>query len=75
MRDGSAPPNALFSFNLFAINAADFEKIHRLRVEYYQRVRELIAASSDPDRVVLMNLQLCPLSAELAAEAADNVAK
>jgi hypothetical protein len=76
LRDGSAPPSALFSFNLFAINAADFEKIHRLHVEYYQRVRELIAASVSPDRVVLMNLQLCPLSAgELAAEAADSVAK
>jgi transcriptional regulator with XRE-family HTH domain len=75
LRDGSAAQSALFSFNLFAINAADFEKIRRLHVEYYQRIRELIAASSKPDRVVLMNLQLCPLAVGPAAEAASNVAK
>jgi hypothetical protein len=61
LRDERAAPSALFSFNLFAVNAADFEKIRRLHVEYYQRIRELIAASTDPDRVVLMNLQLVPL--------------
>jgi transcriptional regulator with XRE-family HTH domain len=64
LRDGSAPPSALFSFNLFAINAADFERIRRLHVEYYQRIRDLIAASSKPDRVVLMNLQLIPLTTD-----------
>jgi hypothetical protein len=64
LRDGSAPPSALFSFNLFAINAADFERIRRLHVEYYQRIRDLIAASSEPDRVVLMNLQLIPLTTD-----------
>lgn len=70
LRDGSAPQNALFSFNLFAINAGDLEKIRRLHVEYYQRIRELIAASSAPDRVVLMNLQLCPLAVDAPREPA-----
>jgi hypothetical protein len=61
LRDERTAPSALFSFNLFAVNAPDFEKIRRLHVEYYQRIRELIAASTAPDRVVLMNLQLVPL--------------
>ncbi len=62
LRSGSAPESALFSFNLFAINATDFEKIRRLHVEYFQRIRDLIASSTHPDRVVLMNLQLLPLA-------------
>jgi transcriptional regulator with XRE-family HTH domain len=61
LRSGSAPANALFSFNLFAIDAASLEKIRRLHVEHYQRIRDLIAACTCPDQVVLMNLQLVPL--------------
>jgi hypothetical protein len=61
LRENQASPSALFSFNLFAVSAADFERIRRLHVEYYQRIRELIADSVAPERVVLMNLQLVPL--------------
>ena len=61
LRSRTAPENALFSFNLFAVNARDFERIRRLHVEYFQRIREIVSASTAPDRVVLMNLQLVPL--------------
>ncbi|HXK16927.1 MAG TPA: DUF4423 domain-containing protein [Polyangiaceae bacterium] len=61
LRARSAPENALFSFNLFAVGQGDFERIRRLHVEYYQRIREIVSACTDPDRVVLMNLQLVPL--------------
>jgi hypothetical protein len=61
LRLRSAPESALFSFNLFAVDARDFERIRRLHVEYYQRIREIVSASSAPERVVLMNLQLVPL--------------
>jgi hypothetical protein len=67
LREGSAPANALFPFNLFAIDSAGLEKIRRLHVEHYQRSRDLIAACTSPDQVVLMNLQLVPL-ARTAAE-------
>ncbi|HYP90510.1 MAG TPA: DUF4423 domain-containing protein [Polyangiaceae bacterium] len=60
---GGPPESALFSFNLFAIDAKDFERIRRLHVEYFQRIREIIGSSTTPDRVVLMNLQLLPLAA------------
>jgi transcriptional regulator with XRE-family HTH domain len=61
LRRRAAPESALFSFNLFAVDARDFERIRRLHVEYYQRIREIVGACSVPDRVVLMNLQLVPL--------------
>jgi len=67
LRTRAAPDDALFSFNLFAVDARDFERIRRLHVEYYQRIREVVNGSKDPDRVVLMNLQLVPLQASLRA--------
>ncbi len=66
LRDGSAPASARFSFNLFAIDTASLEKIRRLHVEHYQRIRELISACTSPDQVVLMNLQLVPLERTVA---------
>ncbi|MDQ2644815.1 MAG: DUF4423 domain-containing protein [Myxococcota bacterium] len=66
LRDGSAPASALFSFNLFAIDTSSLEKIRRLHVEHYQRIRELISACTSPDQVVLMNLQLVPLERTVA---------
>jgi transcriptional regulator with XRE-family HTH domain len=58
---GAAPPGALFSYNLFPIDARGFERIRRLHLEYFERIREIVAESSAADRVVLMNLQLVPL--------------
>jgi hypothetical protein len=59
---GSTDPDALFSFNLFAISAESFQTIRELHLEHYDRVRAIVERSTDPDRVVLMNLQLVPLS-------------
>jgi transcriptional regulator with XRE-family HTH domain len=52
------PPGALFSFNLFAIGSDEYERIRRLHIEYFERVREIVAESRTADRVALMNLQL-----------------
>jgi hypothetical protein len=41
--------------------------VQRHHVEYYQRIREVVSGSKDPDRVVLMNLQLVPLQASVRA--------
>jgi transcriptional regulator with XRE-family HTH domain len=60
---GETSPDTLFSYNLFAISQRDFARIRQLHLEYYERVREIVAESRDPERVVLMNLQLVPLAA------------
>lgn len=59
--EAGAPRGALFSYNLFPIDERGFERIRRLHVEYYERIREIVAESSTADRVVLMNMQLVPL--------------
>lgn len=64
---GETSPDTLFSYNLFAINQRDFERVRALHLEYYERVREIVRESRDPERVVLMNLQLVPLCAEPCA--------
>jgi transcriptional regulator with XRE-family HTH domain len=60
-RSRAVPKDTLFSYNLFAISEPDFARVRALHLEYYERVREIVAASRDPERVVLMNLQLVPL--------------
>jgi hypothetical protein len=58
---GQTSADTLFSYNLFAISQSDFERVRRLHLEYYERVREIVSESREPERVVLMNLQLMPL--------------
>jgi len=62
--EGGDGEQALYSYNLFAISEPAFERIRRLHVEHFERVREIIAQSKRADRVVLMNLQLLPLARE-----------
>ncbi|HEX6240259.1 MAG TPA: DUF4423 domain-containing protein [Polyangiales bacterium] len=59
---GKTSPDTLFSYNLFAISQRDFERVRQLHLEYYERVREIVSESREPERVVLMNLQLVPLA-------------
>jgi DNA-binding transcriptional ArsR family regulator len=55
------PPDALFSFNRFAVSESDWERIRKLHLEYYDRVRAIVDEAPGTDHVVLMNLQLIPL--------------
>jgi transcriptional regulator with XRE-family HTH domain len=64
LESGSAPGEALFSFNLFAISERSFQKIRELHLDYYDRVRAIVDESTTADRVVLMNLQLLPMGSE-----------
>jgi transcriptional regulator with XRE-family HTH domain len=60
-RQWSEKSDALHAFNLFAVSHTDFARLRELHLEYYERVRRIIAESSTADRVVLLNQQLIPL--------------
>lgn len=63
-RGGLTPADTLFSYNLFAVSETDYQRIRALHLEYYERAREIVAASPTAERVVLLNLQLVPLNAD-----------
>jgi len=67
LRANNAPESALFSFNLFAVSDQGLQRIRELHLEYYDQVRSIIEQSTHADQVVLMNLQLLPLGAEIVA--------
>jgi hypothetical protein len=50
-----------FSYNVFTVSTADFERLQELQMNHYQEMRRIIAASENPERVVLASLQLVPL--------------
>jgi hypothetical protein len=52
---------SLFSFNLFAVSHAEFEQIRQLHIDYYERVRSIVADATLGERVVLLNQQLIDL--------------
>ncbi len=52
---------SLFSYNLFPIGSADFARLRELHLDYYQRVRQLVAEARGADHVVVLNVQLCRL--------------
>ena len=54
--------DALASYNLFAISDADLERIRQAHLDYYERVRAIVAESKHPSRVVLTTIGLLPLS-------------
>jgi transcriptional regulator with XRE-family HTH domain len=56
--------DAFYSFNLCAVSGVDYERIRELHLDYYERVRRIVAESSVAERVVLLNQQLIPLDAE-----------
>jgi transcriptional regulator with XRE-family HTH domain len=66
---GETSPDTLFSYNLFAISQDDYVRVRKLHLEYYERVREIVSESRDPERVVLLNLQLVPLDGAPKREA------
>jgi uncharacterized protein (TIGR02147 family) len=56
-----AAGSGLFSYNLFPIAERDYQRLRELHLSYYDQVRQLVAAASGADRVVLINVQLVPL--------------
>ena len=54
----------LFSYNVFSISSADYDRLRELHTAYFRSVRALVAASAPAERVVLANVQLVPLSAD-----------
>lgn len=49
---------SLFSYNLLCASSADLERIRELHIEYFERMRRIVAESKRADRVVLINQQL-----------------
>jgi transcriptional regulator with XRE-family HTH domain len=56
------PENGLASYNLFAISEADYERVRQAHLDYYNRVRAIVAESRKPTRVVLTTIGLLPLA-------------
>lgn len=52
----------LFSYNLFTVSNADWEKLRELHIAYFQELRRVIESSAPAERVGLINLQLFRLS-------------
>lgn len=51
----------LYSYNLFAVSDDGFEKIRRLHLDYFERLRTIVSEENGGQRVALVNLQLVPL--------------
>lgn len=52
---------ALFSYNVFSISDEGYQQIRRAHLEYYDRLRAIVADHQGPTRVVLANVHLIPL--------------
>jgi transcriptional regulator with XRE-family HTH domain len=61
LRSGPRPTEAFHSYNLASVSHEDFAKIRALHVEYFERVRSIIAESRLAERVVLTRQELIPL--------------
>lgn len=59
---------SLFSYNVFPIARAELRELRELHLEYYQRVRQIVARASGADHVVVMNVQLCALDEAPSAD-------
>ena len=53
----------LFSYNLFTVSEADWERLRELHIAYYQELRRIVGSSQPAERVALVNLQLMRLDA------------
>lgn len=50
-----------FAFNLMTVSEADYQRLRALQVEYFAAMRDIVAASSPDERVVLMSWAIVPL--------------
>jgi transcriptional regulator with XRE-family HTH domain len=55
------PADGLASYNLFAISEADLLRVRQAHLDYYERLRAIVAESKQPTRVVLATIGLLPL--------------
>jgi transcriptional regulator with XRE-family HTH domain len=53
-----------FSYNVFCVSHADFERIRELHLAYYRALRAIVGESQPADVVAVVNLQLFPLGGE-----------
>lgn len=53
----------LFSYNLFTVNEADYQRLRELHLAYFRELRSIVAESTPSERVVLANVQLLALDA------------
>ncbi len=53
-----------FSYNVFAVSRADFERIRELHLDYFRALRAVVAESEPAEVVAVVNVQLFPLSRE-----------
>jgi hypothetical protein len=53
-----------FAFNLFSVSTADYERLKVLQREYFAELRKVVATSEGTEQVVVVNLQLVPLTVE-----------
>lgn len=51
----------LFSYNLFAVSEADWDRLRELHIAYYLELRRIIEASRPSERIALANIQLMRL--------------
>jgi hypothetical protein len=53
-----------FSYNVFSVSRADFERIRELHLAYFHALRAIVAESEPAERVVVANVQLFALDGE-----------
>jgi transcriptional regulator with XRE-family HTH domain len=57
-----------FSYNVFTVSDADFEKIRELHLAYFHALRAIVAASEPGERVAVANVQLFSLDPSAGAD-------
>lgn len=58
-----AGTSGIFSYNLFSVSRADFERIQELHRAFFRELRQIVAASTQEECVVLTNVHLFELGA------------
>jgi len=60
------PEGSQYSYNLFAVSEDGLQRIRQAHLQYYERVRAIVAECQLPTRLALVNIQLLPLDAGTA---------
>ena len=57
--------SGLFSYNVFTVSEADFERLQSMHRNYFRALRAIVASSEPAERVCVTNLQLFGLEHEV----------